>query len=156
MILIWTRRISQAFFLLLFIWFSLVASLGGAWWQLRGWPVNWFQELDPLLALGTLLSTGTLYGNLWWAGITLGLTLLLGRFFCGWVCPFGTLHHLTGWLAFKGKKRKDRIRANRPHPAQNLKYYILLAMLAAASGGLGARLMESDLSSGPARLPNCF
>jgi uncharacterized protein (DUF362 family) len=148
MILIWTRRISQAFFLLLVHLVQPGGQLGrepGG--SLRGWPVNWFQELDPLLALGTLLSTGTLHGNLWWAGITLGLTLILGRFFCGWVCPFGTLHHLTaGWP--KGKKRKERIRANRPHPAQNLKYYILLAMLAAASGGLGARLLMGYLSGG--------
>ena len=25
-------------------------------------------------------------------------TLFIGRFFCGWVCPFGALHQFTGWL----------------------------------------------------------
>jgi ferredoxin len=142
--LIWTRRISQAFFLLLFIWFSLAATLGDAWWQLSGWPVNWFQELDPLLALASLLSSGTLYGNLWWALVTLGLTLLLGRFFCGWVCPFGALHHFIGWLGQRGLRGKAKIAAHRPHPAQALKYYILLFMLSAASGGLLARLLNSQ------------
>ena len=147
--LIWTRRISQAFFLLLFMWFSLASVLGEAWWQLSGWPVNWFQELDPLLALGTLLSTGTLYGALWWSLVTMGLTLLLGRFFCGWVCPFGALHHFIGWLGQRGRPLKQRTRDHRPHGAQAVKYHILLAMLAASAGGLASRLAQGSWPESP-------
>ena len=59
-----TRRISQIFFLILFMWFCVVTTLGDQWWQLRGWPVNWIIELDPLVGLATLLSTRTLYAGL--------------------------------------------------------------------------------------------
>ena len=55
------RRISQIFFLALFLWFCVTTTLGQAWWQLRGWPVNWLLELDPLVGLATLLTTGTLF-----------------------------------------------------------------------------------------------
>ena len=54
-----TRRICQGFFFVLFLWFCVVTTLGTQWWQLRGWPVNWIIQLDPLVGLATLLSTGT-------------------------------------------------------------------------------------------------
>ena len=78
------RQISQVFFFALFLWFCIVASLGETWWQLRGWPVNLFLQLDPLVALGTVITTVTLYSGLIWALATIVLTVLLGRFFCGW------------------------------------------------------------------------
>ena len=56
MTIITPRRISQIFFFLLFIWFCIVASLGTSWWQLRGWPINWFLQIDPLVGLGVLLA----------------------------------------------------------------------------------------------------
>ena len=81
--------------MVLFLWFCIVSSLGEKWWQLRGWPVNWLLQLDPLIALGTMLTTRALYAGLVWATATVFFTILLGRFFCGWVCPFGSLHHYT-------------------------------------------------------------
>jgi len=54
------RRISQVFFLLLLIWFCIVTTLGVEWWRLRGWPVNWLLQLDPLVAVATMLSTNSL------------------------------------------------------------------------------------------------
>jgi len=146
--IITVRRISQAFFLLLFLWFCYVSVLGESWWQLRGWPVNWFLEMDPLLALTVILATGTLYAGLIWALLTAGLTLILGRFFCGWVCPFGTIHHFVGWLSLRGKSVEQRAAANEYHPGQAVKYYVLLFFLAVASGDLGGRL-ASGLSAGP-------
>ncbi|HBD07648.1 MAG TPA: 4Fe-4S ferredoxin, partial [Syntrophobacteraceae bacterium] len=78
------RRISQVFFATLFAWFCVVTTWGESWWQLRGWPANWFLQLDPLVALATLLTTGTVYSGLLWALVTITLTALLGRFFCSW------------------------------------------------------------------------
>jgi polyferredoxin len=93
-----TRRISQIFFLVLLFWFCVVTTLGKKWWQLRGWPVNWLLELDPLVGLGTLLTTHSVYKGLLWGLATIVLTILLGRFFCGWICPFGSIHHfLDTW-----------------------------------------------------------
>ena len=57
------RRISQVFFLVVFLWFCVTATLGANWWQLRGWPINWILDLDPLTSLATVLATGTLYAD---------------------------------------------------------------------------------------------
>lgn len=136
------RRIAQIFFFTLFVWFCVVTSLGEGWWQLRGWPVNLILQLDPLVALGTMLTSGTLYAGLLWALLTIGLTLFLGRFFCGWLCPFGALHQFVGWLGRRKRKHAERVAMNQYRPAQVIKYYILIAMLSAAAGGLISRLIH--------------
>jgi polyferredoxin len=130
------RRISQIFFLLLFFHFCVVASVGERWWELRGWPVNWLIQLDPLAALGVLLTTGTVYSGLLWSLLTLVLTFFLGRFFCGWVCPFGSLHHFFGFLGRKGKPVSSRAAANRHRPAHGIKYLLLAFFLSAAAVNL--------------------
>lgn len=143
-----TRRIAQVFFFLLFIWFCIVATLGEDWWQLRGWPVNWFLQLDPLVGIGVVLATHTLYAGLLWGVVTLVLTLFLGRFFCGWVCPMGALQQFIGYLGMRRRKLGQRIRHHQPHPAQRIKYGVLLFLLAAASADLIAWIF-----SGFARSP---
>lgn len=127
------RRASQIFFVALLVWFCVVSTLGDRFWQLRGWPVNWLLDLDPLAGLATLLSTRTLYSGLLWGLATVGLTILLGRVFCGWLCPFGAMHQFVGWLGRRRRKMKERVEANRYRPAQRIKYYILAAFLAAAA-----------------------
>ena len=136
------RRIAQIFFIALFAWFCVVSTLGDRWWQWRGWPVNWLLQLDPLVALGTLLTTKTVYAGLLWALATVVLTILLGRFFCGWVCPFGALHQFIGWLGRRRKKHAERVAMNQYRKGQVIKYYILIAMLSAASGGLLAEVLR--------------
>jgi len=127
--IITTRRISQIFFLTMFLWFCVVTTLGEQWWQLRGWPVNWIIELDPLVGLATLLSTRTLYAGLLWGLATVVLTIVLGRFFCGWVCPFGAIHQFVGFAAHRKKSVAAKVKLNRFHPAQSLKYWILTFLL---------------------------
>lgn len=136
------RRITQIFFFLLFLWFCIVTTLGVQWWQLRGWPVNWLLQLDPLVAVGTMLSTYSLYRGLLWALVTVVLTIILGRFFCSWVCPFGTIHHFVGYLARRGKTLSANIALNQYHPGQSIKYYLLIFLLTAAVGNLTARLLR--------------
>lgn len=136
------RRITQVFFFLLFIWFCIVTTIGVEWWQLRGWPVNWFLQLDPLVAVATMLSTQSLYRGLLWALVTVVLTILLGRFFCSWVCPFGTLHHFVGYLSRRRKSTSEKIGLNQYHPAQAIKYYLLIFLLTAAASSLLGRLLR--------------
>ena len=126
------RRISQAFFFIMTVWFCAVTASGTEWWQLRGWPVNWIIQLDPLAGLGTLLATHSIYSGLIWGLVTIVLTILIGRFFCGWLCPFGTLHHLTGYVANRKKSFAEKTENNRYKSAQSLKYIILIFLLAAA------------------------
>ncbi|MDJ0668284.1 MAG: 4Fe-4S binding protein, partial [Desulfobacterales bacterium] len=107
--LVIVRRICQAFFLLLLIWSCLVTTVGERWFELRGWPVGWLLELDPLVGLATVLTTGSLYKGLLWGALTLAATALVGRFFCGWLCPLGTLQQMVG--AWADKRRRSRARA---------------------------------------------
>ena len=139
------RRIAQVFFFALFVWFCVVSTLGEGWHQLRGWPINWFLQLDPLVALGTLLTTKTIYAGLIWALVTVALTILVGRFFCGWVCPFGALHQFAGWLGRRRRKHAERVALNQYRGAQVLKYYLLAALLGAAAVGL---ITPSSLQTG--------
>ncbi len=135
-----TRRISQVFFLILFLWFCLATTLGQRWFQLRGWPVNWIIQLDPLVGLGTLLTTRTLFAGLLWGLATVVLTILLGRFFCGWLCPFGTIHQFVGYLARRKRKIKVKMALNRYQPAQSIKYWILVFLLVMAVAALAVDL----------------
>ncbi len=134
--IITVRRISQIFFLVVFVWFGIVTTLGTSWWQLRGWPVNWFLQLDPLVCLGTLLTTQKIYKGLLWGLITIMLTILLGRFFCGWVCPLGSINQFMGFLAKRKKSILEKANENRYHPGQAVKYWILIFLLTAAVADL--------------------
>ena len=141
--IITVRRISQIFFFVLFLWLCVASTFGESWWQLRGWPVNWILQLDPLIALATILTTRTLYAGLAWALLTVVLTILLGRFFCGWLCPFGAIHQFFGWIGRRGKKFAARVEANQYRPAQSIKYYLLIGLLTAASGSVFADLCRA-------------
>ena len=113
----------------MFVWFCVVGTVGDKFWQLRGWPVNWFLQLDPLVAIATALTTHTLYWPLLWALATILLTIIFGRFFCGWICPFGTLHHFVSYLGNRRKKTAQKIQLNKYRKAQCIKYFILILFL---------------------------
>ena len=127
-----TRRISQVFFFTLFIWLCIVMSIGEKFFQLRGWPVNIFLHLDPLVAISTTLSTQRLYAPLLWSVLTIILTILIGRFFCGWLCPFGALHQFVSFLSHKNKTTPELISVHQYRKSQNIKYYILIVFLISA------------------------
>jgi len=127
---LWIRRAWQAVFLGLFLFLVAVttASLVG------GYPVEWFLGLDPLVALSSALSARSLARPLLWAVPLVVLTLVFGRFFCGWVCPMGVLHHALGFTA-RPRRASARVAANRPRRAYLAKYGILLVLLGLALAG---------------------
>jgi polyferredoxin len=139
------RRISQAFFFLLLVWFCIVSTVGEKLWQLRGWPVNWFLQLDPLVAIGTILTTHTLYRALLWALVVVSLTIVFGRFFCSWVCPFGSLHHFVGFLSHRKKKIAEKIQLNKYRKAQCIKYFVLIVFLSMAAFPSIAATLQTGL-----------
>lgn len=124
------RRGYQLFFLALFLYLVFVAT--GAW--LGGHPVHWFLAIDPLIAASTALASHTLAPHLLWAVPLVLLTLVFGRFFCGWICPMGVLHHAISWL-MKLRRTKDRIALNSPRPMQRVKYVVLVVLLGMAALG---------------------
>ncbi len=136
------RRISQTIFFGLFLFLLLHTEFRGS---LRAsaseirlpYPLRWFFQLDPLVALTNAFSTRALYRGLLWSLAVLILTLFFGRFFCGWICPLGSVHHFFSNLQSERKRGKQLIDSNRYKPWQTTKYYLLFALLAAALLGTG-------------------
>jgi polyferredoxin len=132
------RILSQVFFFGLFL-FSIWAT-----WTTRlgGYPVSRILEFDPLVMIATMLSTGYVYRFLGWGVLILAITLLFGRVFCNWICPYGTLHQFVGWLFNIGNAKK-RIDDNRYLAIYFLKYGILTVFLImAAMGALQIGLLD--------------
>lgn len=132
------RRISQIVFLLLFMGLLALTSLkptgSSSDVHVRG-PVRLFFEWDPLVAITNALAGHALYRGLLWSLLILVPTILLGRFFCGWICPMGTLQHWMGWLAPSFKRGKQRVESNRYKRWHTVKYVVLIAGLIAACFG---------------------
>ena len=143
--IVYVRRISQVFFFAMFVWFCIVSTVGDKFWQLRGWPINLFLWLDPLSAIGTALTTHTLYRPFLWAIVVIVLTIIFGRFFCGWVCPFGALHNFVGFLANRRKPLSKKIQLNRYRSAQCVKYFILIVFLGMAAFPSIAAALQTGL-----------
>ncbi len=136
------RRISQIFFLLLFLALLVLTSLRSLPGttpdiHLRA-PVRLFFLWDPLVALVNALASHALYHGLVLCLLIPIPTFFLGRFFCGWICPLGTLQHFVGSLPSEAKRGKQRIESNRYKRWQTGKYEILLAGLVAALFGSAA------------------
>ena len=133
------RRISQIFFLLLFVALLIFTSLRptpGATADIHlHAPVRLFFEWDPLVAVANALASHALYRGLLWSLVILLPTFFLGRFFCGWICPMGTLQHFVGNMPSESKRGKQRIESNRYKRWQTAKYVVLIAGLVAASFG---------------------
>ncbi|HOP07726.1 MAG TPA: 4Fe-4S binding protein [candidate division Zixibacteria bacterium] len=137
------RRASQIFFFGLFFWlilrtnFDVGSQVDSTGRIILPYPVSIALEFDPLTALSTLLANGTLYKGLLWSLVILIPTIFIGRFFCGWICPLGTLNHWCSELTSERRKRrgKGKIESNRYHWYQRIKYYLLFFMLAAALFG---------------------
>lgn len=124
------RRLTQLGFLLLFVLvFLATRPIPGQ--DPPGWGKVFFW-FDPLLLIFTFVAAHAVTVAALLAMVTIVLTILLGRFFCGWVCPLGTVHDMAGRLIHG---RKSRPGGNRYSPWQKTKYYVLVGMLAAAVFG---------------------
>ncbi len=119
------RRLSRALFFLLFVIFILsLPPLSPGATQAK----NLF-AFDPLTTFSSALAQREL-PRLWiWALIFLLLTLILGRIWCGWLCPLGTIldiFSLQRWrLAKEGWCESFR----------SVKFGLLFVILGAALGG---------------------
>lgn len=124
------RRYYQGFFLGLFVVAFVLTAQG----LLKGYPVTLFLDSSALNAVGTLLSAHNMAYTMGIGLLILALTPFLGRFFCGWICPLGTLFHLASrWL--RPKKVAARIKQNFYDRKQVIKYLLLIVLLIAAAFG---------------------
>ena len=130
--LVWLRRAVQSAFLLLFLYLFLetvyhpINRVGGG--------VKLFFQLDPLVMLTDWLASHALAAGMLLSLATLAVTFLFGRWFCGWICPFGTVHHLFSSL--RGGTVKARLDTGGYGRWQKVKYYVLVVFLAGALLGV--------------------
>jgi len=134
------RRLSQIVFLALFLLLLFKTEFRGSFKAVTGdirlpYPVSIFLQADPLASISNVLSTRALYKGLLWSLVIIIPTFFLGRFFCGWICPLGTLNHFFSSWKSERKRGLQRIALNRYQRWQTLKYYILIAVLVAAVFG---------------------
>lgn len=141
-VLVWVRRVSQTAFFGLFMYFLFQTGFRGTFAARADTPVRLplpveaFLLADPFVGAMTVLSTHTVYRGLLWSVGLLALTLVFGRVFCGWICPFGTLHHFFGWILPSRKGRgAARVEANKTRAWQAVKYYMMYAFLLSAVAG---------------------
>ena len=89
------RRLSQFLFLLLFFVILIRTTLVG---EDDTEPLaTFFFDIDPLILISTLFASHAVLTGMLLALVTVALTLVLGRFFCGWVCPVGATFNLVSW-----------------------------------------------------------
>lgn len=124
------RRYYQIFFLALFFGLFYLASQG----LLKDYQVTLFLDSSPLNGLGTVLSAGNLAYTMIIGFIVLALTFLLGRFFCSWICPLGTIFHWTSHL-LRSRSTKQAIQRNEYVAFQTYKYILLIILLTCALFG---------------------
>ena len=102
----WTRRIRilwQGTFLVLFLGLLLSLARGSP----RALPAGLFRVADPRSAVSLALADGAFPPALLLGAALLLLTIVLGRFFCGWICPLGTLQQLSSWILTPRARRES-------------------------------------------------
>jgi len=119
------RKISQGLFLLLFLFLCIQTESKGN--DTLGYPVKVFLDFDPLIFITTLFAThGRKIPSVFFFCLSLiAATVFLGRVFCGWICPFGTLHNIVGSLK---RKHSHKIHAG----WYKVKYHILFVLISSS------------------------
>lgn len=109
-------------------------------WIAQNIPVSLFLRIDPLVMTVVMGGMRTLITITLLGAITLIVSLVLGRVFCGWVCPLGTIFDAYGWIL-----KKMRVVIHGPSPKWfTFKYYLLAAILTFALFGAVSPLMGFD------------
>jgi len=130
-LIIWIRRSVQVAVLGLFVY--LLTANRPADGAAPTAAVDFFFDLDPLVMIGAWLSTHTLEGISLLGLLVLGVTLVFGRVFCGWFCPFGTLDNAVSSL--RNQYRRVVKRTEEFSRWQRAKYFVLIALLVMAALG---------------------
>jgi MauM/NapG family ferredoxin protein len=124
---VWARRISQWIWLVIFFWLFFRTDFRGTDEISRS--VGFFFRINPLIGTAAMI-TARVWINFLLPGLFFLLSaLFLGRWFCGWMCPMGTLLDATHPV-IRGKQTAPG------NPRRNIRFVLLFAILVAAVFGL--------------------
>lgn len=132
------RRPIQIASLAMFLCLLIAAAV-----QLPLAALDFYLRMDPLLVGGSALAGRVLRWGFVPAALVLLSGLLVGRGFCGYICPMGTT--LDGSDALFGRRRMRHL----PMPGQRwrrVKYLLLVFLLAAAAAGVSLVFLAAPLS----------
>jgi len=124
------RRLVQFGFLALFLYPFIAVIIKRTTFQPSPTLTSWLLPFDPLLLFGQLASRN-------WAALVLGAPLLLialtavfGRFFCGWICPIGSILDAIRPLAFwQHHTGRGLARGFRARPNSQARYFLLAGVV---------------------------
>lgn len=108
------------FFLYLFVFATYMDPVPGL--------AEIFYRFDPLVALTAMLAGRVLLAGFSLAGITVFVTLLFGRVWCGWLCPMGTTLDI-----FRPGRKSHKDLPKPPSEKWRKIKYILLALIVTAT-----------------------
>jgi MauM/NapG family ferredoxin protein len=133
------RTILQALSLLLFSALFVFAT-----YKLPNWlPADIYLRLDPLLGLNAIFAAREIIGRALWALVTIGATVVIGRFFCAYVCPMGVSIDFLDLPFFRKKRRpglKFEVRLRK------VKYFLLIIFITAAIAGLSLAFLMDPMA----------
>ena len=132
------RRVAQTFclfvFLVLFFYVSWPYRIDYRSENVVQFPqLELFLILDPLVSISTALAAKALVWSLTAAAIVLLIGVVFPRWFCGYVCPMGTLIDLFDWGI---GRRIKRFRVQKRGWWVNLRFYLLTGICIVALFGV--------------------
>ena len=99
-----------------------------------GLPYDVIPRFSPLLAVTAMAAGRALITAFWPALVVVALTLLLGRAFCGWVCPVGALLDAGDFVIAKVFRKRRREGEKVSH--RRWRILLLVTLLAFAAFGI--------------------
>jgi len=132
------RRTSQAIFLAAFFLLLVHAKPNASSGSGPGSTsqISWFFLVDPLItSMNAIAARTVVYGSLWMLLILIP-TVVLGRLFCGWICPLGTLNHLAAYVGSRFSRKKRSSPTSNYRSWQAIKYLLIISGTAAAAFGM--------------------
>ncbi len=119
-----TRKTVQLLFIAFFITLFLISRFPYETW-IEG---DLGLRFSPLLPIFSIIESFSFKYDYWPAWLILIATPFLGRFFCGWICPFGTLLDVANRVFYLSHKKQD----DRFPNLRYLKYAILIISIFSA------------------------
>lgn len=98
---------------------------------------SYLPRSSPFLGISVSFATKTIDFIFWPALVFLGLALVMGRFFCGWICPMGSTIDITDKPITKIKIRKLlNHSAGKKNKYRTYKYAVLLILIILSAFGV--------------------